>query len=97
VGTDEAVAVSLALVADRGRIVTIAAGDRARDEGFLAIAGARPASRDYRASVRAELVRRAGAGELVVPVARSFPLSDALAATELLMGQHPGGKLVLVP
>jgi NADPH:quinone reductase len=97
VGTDEAVAVSLALVADRGRIVTIAAGDRARDEGFLAIAGARPASRDYRASVRAELVRRAGAGELVVPVARSFPLADALAATELLRGQHPGGKLVLVP
>ena len=40
---------------------------------------------------------RAGAGELVVPVARSFPLADALAATELLMGQHPGGKLVLVP
>ena len=97
VGTEEAVAVSLSLVADRGRIVTIAAADRAREEGFLAIAGARPASREFRASVRAELVRRAGAGELVVPVARSFPLADALAATELLMGQHPGGKLVLVP
>ena len=88
---------TLSLVADRGRIVTIAAADRARDGGFLAIAGARPASREFRASVRAELVRRAGAGELVVPVARSFPLADALAATELLMGQHPGGKLVLVP
>ena len=97
VGTEEAVAVSLSLVADRSRIVTIAAADRARDEGFLAIAGARPASRDFRASVRAELVRRAGAGELVVPVARSFPLADALTAAELLMGHHPGGKLVLVP
>ena len=97
VGTEEAVAVSLSLVADRGRIVTIAAADRARDEGFLAIAGARPTTSDFRASVRAELVQRAGAGELVVPVARSFPLADALAATELLMGQHPGGKLVLVP
>jgi NADPH:quinone reductase len=97
VGTDEAVAVSLSLVADRGRIVTIAAAERARAEGFLAIAGARPASRDFRASVRADLVRRAGAGELVVPLARSFPLADALTATELLMGQHPGGKLVLVP
>src|SRR6478609_193232 len=63
----------------------------------VATEGARPASREFRASVRAELVQRAGAGELVVPVARSFPLADALAATELLMGQHPGGKLVLVP
>ena len=60
-------------------------------------AGAMPASRDYRASVRADLVRWAGEGRLVVPVARTFPLADALVATELLMGQHPGGKLVLEP
>jgi NADPH:quinone reductase-like Zn-dependent oxidoreductase len=97
VGTDEAVDVSLAVVADRGRIVTIAAAERARAEGFTAIAGAMPASKAYRDSVRSDLVRLAGEGRLVVPVARTFPLADALEATELLMGQHPGGKLVLQP
>lgn len=97
VGTDEAIDVSLALVADRGRIVTIAAAERAKQEGIIAIAGAMATSRDYRASMRAELVQRAGAGQLVVPVARTFPLADALEAAELLMGQHPGGKLALEP
>jgi NADPH:quinone reductase len=97
VGTDEAVDVSLALVADRGRIVTIAAPERAKAEGVVAIAGAMPASKAYRDSVRADLVRLAGEGRLVVPVARTFPLVDALEATQLLMGHHPGGKLVLEP
>jgi NADPH:quinone reductase-like Zn-dependent oxidoreductase len=97
VGTDEAVDVSLALVSDRDRIVTIAAFERAKGEGFTAIAGASPASQAYRDSVRADLVRLAGEGRLVVPVARTFPLSDAKEATRLLMGGHPGGKLVLEP
>lgn len=97
VGTDEAVDVSLALVVDQQRIVTIAAANRANDEGFIAIAGSMPASQAYRDSVRAELVELAGAGQLVVPIARTFPLADALEATELLMGQHPGGKFVLEP
>src|SRR3954451_1216238 len=68
VGTDEAVDVSLALVADRGRIVTIAAADRAQAEGFTAIGGAMPTSKSYRDSVRADLVRLAGDGRLVVPL-----------------------------
>ncbi|GAA1925018.1 NADP-dependent oxidoreductase [Nocardioides hwasunensis] len=97
VGTDEAVDVSLATVADRSRIVTIAAPDRAKDEGFIAIAGALPESQAYRDSVRADLVRLAGEGRLVVPVARTFALADAVEATELLMGAHPGGKLALEP
>ena len=97
VGTDEAVGVSLALVADRNRIVTIAAADRAKIEGFKAIAGAVPASQAYRDSVRGELVRLAGEGRVVVPVARTFALADAVKATELLMSGHPGGKLVLEP
>ena len=97
VGTDEAVDVSLALVDDRERIVTIAAAERASAEGFTAIAGKMPASQAYRDSVRADLVGLAGEGRLMVPVARTFPLADALDATELLMSQHPGGKLVLEP
>ena len=97
VGTDEAVDVSLALVADRDRIVTIAAHARAKADAFTAIGGAMPTSQAYRDSVRAGLVRLAGEGRLVVPVARTFPLAEALEAAELLMSQHPGGKLVLEP
>lgn len=97
VGTDEAIDVSLALVTDRARIVTIAAAERAKREGLVAIAGSMPASKAYRDSVRGDLIRLAGEGRLVVPVARTFPLADALEAAELLMGQHPGGKLVLEP
>jgi NADPH:quinone reductase len=76
---------------------TIAAAERARAEGFTAIAGAMPASRAYRDAVRVDLVGLAGEGRLLVPVARTFSLADALDATELLMSQHPGGKLVLQP
>jgi NADPH:quinone reductase-like Zn-dependent oxidoreductase len=97
VGTDEAVDVSLALVDDRDRVVTIAAAGRAEDEGFRAIGGAMPESKAYRDSVRAELVRLAGEGRLEVPVARTFPLEDAPAAVDLLEGGHPGGKLALMP
>ena len=88
VGTDEAVDVSLALVPDRGRIVTIAAHARATADGFTAIGGAMPASLAYRDAVRGDLVRLAGEGRLVVPVARTFPLADALEAAELLGQQR---------
>ena len=97
VGTDEAVDVSLALVADRRRIVTIAAMERAAGVGIRVIMGALPASATYRDGVRAELVALAGSGTLVVPVARSFPLADAIEALTLLKGGHPGGKIALIP
>jgi NADPH:quinone reductase-like Zn-dependent oxidoreductase len=97
VGTDEAVDVSLALVSDRSRIVTIAAASRASAEGFEAIAGAKPESQAFRDSVRESLVRLAASGRLEVPVARTFPLAEAMSAVEVIRGQHPGGKLALVP
>jgi NADPH:quinone reductase len=97
VGTDEAVDVSLALVADRARIVTIAAAGRAQAEGFTAIAGNRPASKAFRDQARAGLVALASEGRLEVPIARTFRLSDALEAVEVIRGQHPGGKLALIP
>jgi NADPH2:quinone reductase len=95
VGTDEAVDTSLALVADRARIVTIAAPQRAERNGFRAIAGRLAASTAYRDSVRAHLIQLAGEGGLVVPVAKTFPIADAVEALELLQGGHPGGKLAL--
>ncbi|WP_431072204.1 NADP-dependent oxidoreductase [Microbacterium phyllosphaerae] len=97
VGTDEAVDVSLELVADPRRIVTIAAFARAQADGILAIAGSMPDSARFRDAVRGELVALAQAGELVVPLARTFPLEDAPAALALLADEHPGGKLALIP
>jgi NADPH:quinone reductase len=96
VGTDEAVDVSLALVADRQRIVSIASPRSAQD-GFKGIGGQLPASAKFRDEVRPKLVAMAAAGELVVPVAKTFPLDDALQALTLLSSQHPGGKLALCP
>ncbi|WP_311259355.1 NADP-dependent oxidoreductase [Microbacterium sp. WCS2018Hpa-9] len=97
VGTDEAIDVSLELVDERRRIVTIAASQRAGADGILAIAGSMPASARFRDDIRAELVALAQNGDLVVPVTRTFPLNEAPAALQLLAGGHPGGKLALIP
>jgi NADPH:quinone reductase len=93
IGTPEAVSVSVALAPPQ-RIVTIAAPE---SSGLRRIAGAMPESKAYRDSVRASLVALAAAGELVVPMARTFPLAAAPEALELLRTGHPGGKLALLP
>ncbi|HXD62929.1 MAG TPA: NADP-dependent oxidoreductase [Lacisediminihabitans sp.] len=95
VGTDEAIDVSFALLRDASRIVTTAAQHRARESGLKLVSG--PESTAYRDSVRSRLIELAANGRLVVPVARTFPLSDALEALRLLEGGHPGGKLALIP
>ena len=97
VGTDEAVDVSLALVGDRERIVTIAAMGRVPETGIRSVGGGRPDSVAFRDRVRARLIQLAADGDLVVPVARTFPLAEARDAVRLLMSGHPGGKLALVP
>ena len=97
VGTDEAIDVSLELVAERSRIVTIAAAGRASSEGIVAIAGSMPASARFRDDIRGDLVALAQSGLLVVPLARTFALEDAPAALALLADGHPGGKLALIP
>ncbi|MCU1525057.1 MAG: Alcohol dehydrogenase GroES domain protein [Microbacteriaceae bacterium] len=97
VGTDEAVQVSLAVVSNRDRIVTIAAAPKAKEFGFMAIGGGSPASAIYRDSVRGRLITLAAEGKLVVPVARTFPFAEAVAALQLLKSGHPGGKLALIP
>jgi NADPH2:quinone reductase len=96
VGTDEAVDASLALVS-KDRLVTIAAQDRAQDEGFAALGGMRPESAAYRDEVRPQLIEMAARGALIVPMAGTYPLRDAAKALERVGGQHPGGKLALIP
>lgn len=98
VGTDEAVDVSLELVPDRGRIVTIAAFGRAAEAGIKLLGngpGADPGTR-IRAAAWSELLPLAADGRLRVVVAQTFPLSEAAAAHRLVATGHAGGKVVLL-
>lgn len=97
VGTDEAIDTSLALVSDRDRIVSIAAFGRAEAEGYRVIGGSMPASARFRDAVRPRLIELAAGGQLVVPMGRTFPLTEAREALKLLRSGHPGGKLALLP
>jgi NADPH2:quinone reductase len=97
VGTAEAIDVSLALVADRDRVITVAGFQRAQADGFRYIGGMLPASNEYRKVVRARLIALAAEGNLVIPVARTFALADVVEALNLLKTGHPGGKLALIP
>jgi NADPH:quinone reductase len=96
VGTDEAIDVSLAVVADRQRVVTIAAPARAKSDGVQWIGGSNPKSGPFRASQRSRLLEMAGKGEITVPIAMTFAMDDVPAAVAALMGPHPYGKLALV-
>jgi len=98
VGTDEAVDVSLALVADPRRVASIAAFHRA-GSGILLLGGGPGADpgEDVRMGARADLLARAADGRLRVVVADSLPLDQAAEAHRQLMGHHAPGKIVLVP
>ncbi|PKI93111.1 NADP-dependent oxidoreductase [Actinomycetales bacterium SN12] len=96
-GTTEATETSLALVEDRRRIVTIVDPRAAAEHGFLISAGSDPDTARYRDAVRIELVEAAERGELIVPVAREYPLDQAPQALAFLAEGHPGGKLALIP
>jgi len=98
-GGDEALDTSLALVADRGRIVTIVASRRAFGAGIKVIGrapGADPGT-EIRAAARLELARLASDGKLRVVVAATYPLAEAAAAHRALATGHTHGKIVLVP
>jgi NADPH2:quinone reductase len=98
VGTDEAVDVSLELVADRGRIASIAAFGRA-DTGIRLLGngpGADPGT-EVRDAARLELVRLVADGRFEVVVAGTWPLDDVAAAHREGMAGHTHGKLVLLP
>jgi NADPH2:quinone reductase len=96
VGSDEAGDVSLALVGDRKRVVTIAAASRAKADGYVFIAASNPESGPFRAHARSRILELAQAGELTVPMAQTFKFEDAPAAFALLTSLHPPGKLALV-
>ncbi|GAA4670274.1 quinone oxidoreductase family protein [Gordonia humi] len=94
-GTDEAIDASLTLVADRSRIITAANKTAADRYGLVAVAGLDPESATYRDAMRGPLLDLVAAGELEVPIARTFPLVDAVEALELVASGRAGGKVVL--
>ena len=99
VGTDEAIDVSLALVADRSRIATIVAFERAKQTGIQALGGS--AGQDQtgitiRNNARLRLTAFAQCGRYDVNVARTFPLVEAAEAHRLL-ATGGAGRIALVP
>ena len=98
VGTDEAVDVSLELVADRQRIATIAAFERAQCDGFKALGGGPGADpgTELRDAARLELVSLVEEGQLEVVVDESFALADVAAAHQKVLKGHTHGKIILV-
>ena len=99
VGTDEALDVSVALIADRGRIASITGSDRRAEAGIrlLGYGPGQDAGTGYRASVRQALADHAGAGRLRVRIAGTFALVDAADAHRFAGRSHAPGKVVLLP
>jgi NADPH:quinone reductase-like Zn-dependent oxidoreductase len=98
-GTDEALGVSLELVADRARIASIT-GPPGRAEAGIKLLGYGPgqdAGTEIRGAARGELIELAGSGALRVVVDSTFPLADAAKAHEAGIAGHGPGKLVLIP
>ncbi|MFD7921322.1 zinc-binding alcohol dehydrogenase family protein [Streptomyces sp. NPDC059740] len=99
VGTDEAVDVSLELVADRSRIATIAAFERGAGAGIKRLGGGPGADpgTEIRAAARLQLTEAAQAGRLHVEIAAGYPLREAAAAHRRIMTGRTTGKIVLIP
>ena len=98
-GSDDAIEVSMALVADRSRIATIVDFERARSTGCQALGGeeGQDASGRYiRNNARIAIAALAQAGRLKVIVDKVFLLSQAAEAHEHLLNGG-AGKIALTP
>jgi NADPH2:quinone reductase len=98
IGTDEAMDVSLALVA-RDRIASIANFDRGPREG-IRLLGSGPgadAGDELRDAARPLLARLAGEGTLRVFVAATYPLDQVSEAHRQIATRHTTGKIALLP
>ena len=99
VGTDEAVDVSVQLVADRGRIATIAAFRRGAELGLKLLGGGpgADAGTAVRDQARLGLVRLVGEGRLRVLVGATYPLAEVRAAHQAALAGGTVGKIILLP
>ncbi|HEY4269106.1 MAG TPA: NADP-dependent oxidoreductase [Galbitalea sp.] len=96
IGSQEAGLVSVALVAEPARLVTITRQPDILAAGGTHVGGTMERSKALRDAARAELLAAAAVGELSVPVVAAYPAAEARAAFELLAGGHAGGKIVLL-
>jgi NADPH:quinone reductase-like Zn-dependent oxidoreductase len=98
VGTDEAIDVSLELVADRARIATTAAFARGFEAGIKVLGGAPGADpgTQIRNAARLELAQLAADRDLRVFVTQTFPLARAADAHRAIMSGHTTGKIALI-
>ncbi len=99
VGTDEALDTSVALVADRERIATLAGARRGFELGIKVLGRPPGADRgaEIRAAARLQLLDLAEAGKLEVIVSETLPLAEAATAHRQLARGHTHGKIVLIP
>jgi NADPH2:quinone reductase len=99
VGTDEAVDVSVDLVADRFRIATIAGFGRGAEAGIKLLGGSPGADpgTEVRAAARLQLTEAAEEGRLRILVAGSYRFGQVAAAHRQIMSGRTSGKIVLVP
>lgn len=101
-GTDEAIQVSLAAVADRSRIATIVRGPDAAEYGIRAFSGGSPIPlSDEELAWRREAVGVAvnliAAGDLQLEIGPELPLAEAARAHELVEKHAVAGKIILIP
>ena len=99
IGTEEAMDVSLALVADRERIATIVNFGRGAVEGVALLGGGPGADpgNALRDAARPELARLAGEGRLRVVLASTYPFDEVARAYRQIATGHTTGKIALVP
>ena len=100
-GTDEAIEVSLALVADRDRIGTIVRGPDAASFGIRAFSGGAPEpltaqELGWRAEALPKTIELLATGDFTIELGPELPLADAARAHDLVEA-HVAGKIVLVP
>jgi enoyl reductase len=101
-GTDEAIEVSLELVADRDRIATIVRGPDAASFGIRAFSGGSPEPLTeqelaWRAEALQATVDLLAAGDFTIELGPELPLAEAAQAHELVESGAASGKIVLIP
>jgi NADPH:quinone reductase-like Zn-dependent oxidoreductase len=99
VGTDEALGASLALVANRDRIASIANFANGPAAGIKLLGGGPGADpgTEIRSAAKFELAELVAAGRFRVILDQTFPLADVAAAHRHQANGHAAGKIVLIP
>lgn len=102
IGTDEAIEVSKALVANHDRVATIVRGPDAAELGIRAFSGGSPIpltaqEEQWRLDAVPLAIALAAKGKYVVDISHDLPMSEAAEAHRLVETASAGGKIVLRP